>query len=208
MAFLKVTKAMNALVEETSFAVVDKLMAFLDTRIEMDEDMKGLFSEFKEQLTGELKETAKAVTKSGKAAKAPGEKRAPSAYNLFIRDKMAELKEEDPTMSAQERMKAATVLWREHKEALEPSDEEPKAPKASKKATKATKAPKKAKAAEEEPAEEEPAEEEEPPKPKATKGGKKAAKEAPKKGKGGKKAAKAAEEEPAEEEPVEEEPEE
>jgi hypothetical protein len=198
MAFLKVTKAMNALVEETSFAVVDKLMAFLDTRIEMDEDMKALFGEFKEQLTGELKETAKAVTKSGKAAKAPGEKRAPSAYNLFIREKMAELKEEDPTMTAQERMKAATVLWREHKEALEPSDEEaPKAPKASKKATKA---PKKAKAAEEEPVEEEPVEEEEPPKPKATKGGKKAAKASPKKGKGGKKAAK---EEPAEEEPEE-----
>jgi hypothetical protein len=135
MAFLKATKAIQALVEETSMSVVDKLMAFLDTRIEMDEDMKGLFTEFKEQLTGELKETAKAVTKSTKGAtKGDKPKRAPSAYNLFIRDKLAELKESDPDMASKDRMKAATALWREHKEALEAEEPEAEKPKAAKKA--------------------------------------------------------------------------
>lgn len=42
-------------------------------------------------------------------------KREPTEYNKFVSSKMAQLKEEQPTMSARERMKEVGKLWREHK---------------------------------------------------------------------------------------------
>lgn len=42
--------------------------------------------------------------------------REPSVYNLFVRDMMAELKITDPTLSARDRMKKISYLWKEEKE--------------------------------------------------------------------------------------------
>lgn len=126
MASTKVTKAVQVLVEETSLEVVDKLGAFFETKIEMDDDMKGYFEEFKTQLKEHLKEEAKAVGKGAKKAKVmvDGEKkkRAPSAYNLFIKDKMAEIKVNQPDLKSKDLMKEAIAMWKAQKEAGEKKD--------------------------------------------------------------------------------------
>ena len=44
------------------------------------------------------------------------EKRAPSAYNLFIKEQMTNIKKSNPEMNNKEIMAKAADLWREHKE--------------------------------------------------------------------------------------------
>lgn len=44
-------------------------------------------------------------------------KRAPTAYNLFIRDKMAELRESDPALSPQVAMQMAAAAWPDYQRA-------------------------------------------------------------------------------------------
>ena len=117
MASIKLNIAIAALVAETQTAVIDKLFAFLGEKIEIDDDMKGYFEEFKTSLKSDQEVDAKAA-KSKKGAKGskgketkdgePKAKRAPSAYNLYIRDKMAEFKAAGHTGNL---MKMATDAW-------------------------------------------------------------------------------------------------
>jgi hypothetical protein len=108
MALSKVNAAVAALIEETKVSTVDKLVHFLGQKIEIDEDMKKMFEEFKE--------VSKVVVKGAKgAAKAEKkEKRAPSAYNLYIKDKIAEFKAAGHKGNL---MKMATDAWNESKKA-------------------------------------------------------------------------------------------
>lgn len=42
--------------------------------------------------------------------------RVPNAYNMFIRDKMREIKLQNPTMTGKDLLKQATVEWNNHKQ--------------------------------------------------------------------------------------------
>lgn len=55
----------------------------------------------------------KQVTKDNNKPKKP---RKPTKYNLFVKDTMAQLKIDKPTMPAQDKMKEIGRLWREYKE--------------------------------------------------------------------------------------------
>lgn len=137
MALLKLNKTISALVKDTTNQVVDKFAAFLDTKIDMDDDMKALFDEFKTICHDDLKATPvakkgrktkaaddiKPKSKKAKAAKSDTEsegkkKRAPTAYNLFLKQKMAELKEQNPKSTPKERMAEAVKLWKAQKEGV------------------------------------------------------------------------------------------
>ena len=65
----------------------------------------------------EGKNTEVPVVKQQKVAKSTEEKkpRAPTAYNLFMKEKMTELKESHPTLTNIERMKMAAEAWSESK---------------------------------------------------------------------------------------------
>ena len=53
----------------------------------------------------------------GKGKKKTGEKKAPSAYNIFIRDEIAKIKVENPTgVPPNEYMRIAAERWKAHKE--------------------------------------------------------------------------------------------
>jgi YABBY protein len=70
-----------------------------------------------ETLEGELQEmkgTQKDVPKPKKEEKEK-KTRAPTAYNLFMKEKMLELKESHPTLTNIERMKMAAEAWSESK---------------------------------------------------------------------------------------------
>ena len=120
MASFKLNIAIAALVAESQTSVIDKLFAFLGEKIEVDDDMKGYFEEFKGTLKVDQEADAKAA-KSKKGAKGskgkaedgePKAKRAPSAYNLYIRDKMAEFKAAGHSGNL---MKMAIDAWNEEK---------------------------------------------------------------------------------------------
>lgn len=112
------------MIEETSLQTVDKLVTFLETKIEVDDDLKQMFADFKTQLLEELKEEAKAAAKGGKSKRGKGgasdgepekKKRAPSAYNLFIKEKMAAIKAEKPELKSKELMAEAIQMWKAQK---------------------------------------------------------------------------------------------
>lgn len=113
MALIKAQKALQALAEDVALSTVDKLAEFLATKIEFDEDMKELFEEFKTATKEEYKASAKASKKGGKDADGTEKKkRAPTAYNLFIKDKINELKAANPSWKGKELMSAATAAWK------------------------------------------------------------------------------------------------
>ena len=138
MASTKLNIAIAALVAEAQLSTVEKLFAFLGEKIEVDDDMKGYFEEFKAVLKADQEADAKAAkSNSKKGAKKekegkdsePKAKRAPSAYNLYIRDKMAEFKAAGHSGNL---MKMAIEAWNEEKgvtkvaKAAESSTEEEK----------------------------------------------------------------------------------
>lgn len=116
MALVKAQKALQTLAEEVSLSTVDKLAEFLATKIEFDDDMKEVFDEFKNSLKEEFKASAK--PKKGKNVDGTDKKkRAPTAYNLFIKEEITNLKKKNPSWSGKELMSAATTAWKNKQQA-------------------------------------------------------------------------------------------
>lgn len=63
------------------------------------------------------KEAAKAAKEAAKAAKAQKEKRAPSAYNLFIRDEVRRQKEANPALDHKQAFSKAAEVWKAQRDA-------------------------------------------------------------------------------------------
>ena len=117
MALVKAQKALQNLAEEVAVSTVDKLAEFLASKIEFDDDMKELFDEFKDSLKEEYKNAAKVANgKKGKNLNADGtekKKRAPTAFNLFVKEEIPKIKKANPSMSGKELMTAATAAWKQ-----------------------------------------------------------------------------------------------
>lgn len=127
MAFSAIMSAVDGVVFDAKKQVVNDFMTFLETKIDFDDDMKGYFEEF----LGSLKKPAatkksKASKKATASDKPEKPKRKPSAYNMFISAKMAEIKKADPSIKGKELMKAAIVVWNEQKAAAAADVAKPK----------------------------------------------------------------------------------
>ena len=82
------------------------------TRSEMGKMLTEVFNEMKEVEKGEKPKKKKAKkTEDGEEKK----KRAPTAYNLFVKETMGVVKEENPEMSRQDLMREVGRLWKEKK---------------------------------------------------------------------------------------------
>ena len=107
-SYSAVVAATAKVVHEASLTVIDNLVEFLDSRVKIDDDFKELIAEFK----GTLK--APTPSKAGRVPKAEKKKREPSAYNLFVRDALNELKVSQPELSGKDRFREAMKKWKEH----------------------------------------------------------------------------------------------
>ena len=106
-------------------AHVEVMPEVLNTKKEVDEYCKQFWKEQKDKI-----KEAKAAEKAAKAADAKNpkknkkvdedgnvkEKRAPSAYNLFVKEKYAEIKEENPEMDKTKIFEELARLWNIHKQ--------------------------------------------------------------------------------------------
>jgi len=106
-------------------AHVEVMPEILNTKKEVDEYCKQFWKEQKDKI-----KEAKAAEKAAKAADAKNpkknkkvdedgnvkEKRAPSAYNLFVKEKYAEIKEENPEMDKTKIFEELARLWNIHKQ--------------------------------------------------------------------------------------------
>jgi len=98
---------------------------------QLDEDsvvaISSMFDEFKKSKMNAVDAPSKVVVKKSKKSKSdeaqtseekPAKaKRAPSAYNIFVGEKIKELRAADPTLKAKDAMSQAMALWKEHKAA-------------------------------------------------------------------------------------------
>jgi hypothetical protein len=82
------------------------------TRSELAKMLTEVFKEMKEVEKGEKPKKKKVKkTEDGEEKK----KRAPTAYNLFVKDTMGVVKEENPEMSRQDLMREVGRMWKEKK---------------------------------------------------------------------------------------------
>jgi hypothetical protein len=96
-SFVAVNKAVAGVVMDAKLAVVDDLVQYLESKIEVDDDLRAMFDEFKSNLKESEEKVVKDAGKKIKGSKktASGEekkKRAPSVFNLYVKDVMPEMK--------------------------------------------------------------------------------------------------------------------
>ena len=101
MAFTAVNKAVAGVVMEAKMAVIDDLVQYLESKIEIDDDLKAMFDEFKSNLKESEEKVVKDAGKKVKGSKknaSGGEKkkRAPSVFNLYVKDVMPDMKAKHP----------------------------------------------------------------------------------------------------------------
>jgi hypothetical protein len=100
---------------------VDEVIALLKEKlsIELDEEQMAVINGFKLELKAyavPVKETKKSKKAKDEAAGVVKEKRPPSKYNLFIKEKMPLLKQEHPEKNHREIMSMAGALWTQAKQ--------------------------------------------------------------------------------------------
>jgi hypothetical protein len=109
---------------------IENMPEALNTKKDVDEYCKQFWKDYKEKAKEEKAAKAekpkrkKGVDKDGN----PKEKRAPSAYNIFVKEKYAEIKEANPNMDKTEIFAEIARIWKEQKVEKEkaPSEEEKK----------------------------------------------------------------------------------
>ena len=84
------------------------------TRSEWRKMLTEVFNEIQEAEKGEKKgrKTKKVKTEEGEEKK----KREPTAYNLYVKETISVVKEENPEMSQQDLMREVGRMWKEKKE--------------------------------------------------------------------------------------------
>ena len=131
---------------------VENMPDALNTKKDVDEYCKQFWKENKEKV-----KEAKAAEKAAKAEKPkrkkgfdkdgnPKEKRAPSPYNIFVKEKYAEIKAENPNMDKTEIFAEIAKKWQESKKLNEEEKEEQKVEKVDEEEEEEVKAPPKKKA--------------------------------------------------------------
>jgi hypothetical protein len=83
------------------------------TRSELGKMLTEVFKEIREGSKGEKKTRKKAKKEEGGEEK---KKREPTKYNLYVRETMPVVKEENPEMSRQDLMREVGRMWKEKKE--------------------------------------------------------------------------------------------
>lgn len=104
----------------TTQQIIDEFTTLIDTekeytRSELGKILTGVYH----QITSGKKNAEPKKKKSKKEVDddaAPKKKREPTAYNLFVKEKMPIIKEEFPELSRQDLMKKVGELWKVQKE--------------------------------------------------------------------------------------------
>lgn len=132
MAVTDIIKALQKHDDEVCAHAIDKFVEHISgVLMENDRDLLESLEEYmktsSEAVKEKLKEESKQMVKNvkGKKVKDPNApKRPPSAYNLFVKDKMEELSKKRPEVNRQELMRMAVEEWR----ATKPEEKKKKSP--------------------------------------------------------------------------------
>lgn len=127
VSFGPVKKAVEKLVVEAKTKVVLDFEQFIQSKVDEEtfDSLKDLFDEYKDTMSKlVVKLDDDPVSKKGKRKGGGQEpsvhvKKALSPYNIFIKNKIKELKVQFPDMKGQQLMKTATEAWSKEKHAVQ-----------------------------------------------------------------------------------------
>lgn len=103
----------NSLLVDSNNSVIDRFSELILEKFDTvnKDELEQLAFSLKDEITNDHLSNV-----FSKKKKKNTKKRAPTEYNLFIKDNMATLKSENPDMPNNLLMKKAAELWRKHKE--------------------------------------------------------------------------------------------
>ncbi len=111
---LHLQNALNKVVEEVKTDALDRFAEFVKERVKnvdtVEEAIKNV-----DELLAEFKATNVASVINFGPRKKEKKSRPPNSYNLFIKQKMQEIKAQHPEYKGKELMKKATEAWNEQK---------------------------------------------------------------------------------------------
>lgn len=108
-----INAAVHTALFETQLETIERFREFIASNNEVEQEfIGGLLNEFKSKIQAEHKPIKGGKAGGATVAKAPAAPRAPSAYTLFVKDKMAEIKAKSPEVkNGKELMKLAVAEW-------------------------------------------------------------------------------------------------
>ena len=116
MAYPSITSALAKIVMDAKMKVMSDLIEQLESEFDMKddsmEDLKNFFEKFQKDLKSSEEEVVKIAGKKSKKDGTEKKKRAPSAYNLFIKDMSPVLKEKNPNVKGKELMALTSAEWK------------------------------------------------------------------------------------------------
>ncbi len=120
-SYTNIVAAIDNIVSDAKLSMLDDVQKFILDKVDEDSSnaIKELFEEYRSKFTKELAEAKKSSKKlfkeKGKKDKKPKTDRKPSAYNIFVGEKIKEIRTANPGMVAKEAMKLAMAAWKEQK---------------------------------------------------------------------------------------------
>jgi len=111
----KVVKTLNEFSDTCQKATIEALKEHLSQKLSEDYDQEFVdaVTTLLDEYTTNLPKTTSAMPKEAKEKKT----RAPTAYNIFLKEKMAEIKASGTELKGKELMMAAVEEWNKHKTA-------------------------------------------------------------------------------------------
>ncbi len=108
---IALNKTVSSIATDTLDKFVEHVMDKQDILKDDPAKLQEMMVEFKKALPNDHFHIVQPFKK-----KEPRATRTPNAYNMFIRDKMREIKLQNPAMSGKDLLKQATVEWNIHKQ--------------------------------------------------------------------------------------------
>lgn len=106
--------SINHIINEANNYVVDLLKDSILNQIELDTKQKEQLEQVLFNIKDQISESNLLTTIQDKK-KSKKINRAPSEYNLFIKDNIASVRENNPDLNNKEVLSKVAILWNEHK---------------------------------------------------------------------------------------------
>jgi len=113
--------AVDNTILDAKLSMLNDIQKFILEKVDEDssEAIRELFDDFRSGFNREVAEAKKTSRKMGKERvkkdKKPKGDRKPSAYNVFVGEKIKEIRAANPGLIAKEAMRQAMDAWKQHK---------------------------------------------------------------------------------------------
>jgi uncharacterized protein YoxC len=126
-SYASAASAVMVATEATYATYIKEIMANMPDDLDSKKDIDNFYKAAIKDIKGKIKDANKAAKTATKAAKKKGKKasdeddvekvkKPPSAYQIFLKENRASVKEENPELTGKECTELLRTMWSKHKE--------------------------------------------------------------------------------------------